>query len=330
MGVGAQSAPISVTTSVPASTPPTLLIAVADDAGAYIYYTAGTGTITNYEWSTDGTIFTAFDPAITTSPVRITGLANDEEVTIYLRSVLTGGFTSAASNSLSVTPTATPSSLGPALLYDAATYSGGSAPVLNSAPGGAVVSGTLSNVSYNSGIAGGVFDFPGSGNITFGTYDFGNLITVCAWVYPRAKASLNGLIATAPGGGGSTNGFKWAWNNFSTSDRAICSEMANGTNMFKPSTVVGIITLGVWQHIAYVYSKVNNTLVFYKNGVAQAVTGIACPPNVRTNFNFKIGSFVEGAYGMNAQLGYLKVFGATLNATDIFNDYNTTKSRFGL
>jgi hypothetical protein len=345
MGVGAQSDPITVTTTVPASTPPTLLLAVADDASAYVYFTEGTGTITNYEWSTDGTIFTAFDPAITTSPVQVPGLNNDEEVTIYLRSVLAGGSTSAASNPLTVFPTATPSSVGPTLLYDAATYSGGSAPVPNSAPGGAVVSGTLSNVSYNSGIAGGVFDFPGSGYINFGTYDFGNLITVCAWVYPRTKASLNGLISTRFSGGGGNSGFTFGWNNYGSTDRALCTEMANGppnNQMFKPSTIGGIIIYSppAWQHVAYVYSKITNTLIMYKNGIAQTVpqilppdtdpSKIACPANVRTSGEFKIGALEDNSFGMNAQLGYIKVFGDTLNATDIYNDYNTTKSRFGL
>lgn len=335
MGVGAISAPITVTTTIPASTPPTLLLAVADDEGAYIYYTKGTGTITNYEWSTDGTTFTALDPAITTSPVRIPGLANGSPATIYLRSVISGGATSNSSNSVDVTPTATPSSVGPTLLYDAAGFSGGSV-VVNSAFGGAVVSGTLTNVTYNLGIAGGVFDFPGNGYINFGTYNFGNLISVCAWIYPRTKSNLNGLLSTRGSGGGGIGGFTFGWNNYNSPiDRALCAEMANGSplnQMDKPSTVGGIIIYSPpeWQHVAYVYSKVTNTLIFYKNGVAQTVTGIACPLNVITNKDFNIGALQDRSFGMNAQLGYLKVFGDTLNATDIYNDYNTTKSRFGL
>ena len=317
---------------IPATTP-TLNVAVPADSSAYIYFTAGTGTFTNYEWSTDGINFTPFSPATTSSPVLVPGLTNGITSTIYLRAVILGGGTSAASFPLQVTPTGTPTLLDAALLYDAANYSG-SGPVLNSAVGGPVVSGTLvADVSYNSSIVGGIFNFPGNGYINFGTYNFGNYVTICAWIYPRAKGSLNGLIATGTSGGGSTNGFKLGWNNYSSSgasDRAICSEMANGSTMNKPSTVGGIITLSTWQHIAYVFDKTANTIIFYKNGMPQTVTGVLCPPNVRTNFNFKIGSLVDGSYGMNAQLASLKVFSAIFNATDIYNDYDTTKSRFGL
>jgi len=230
-------------------------------------------------------------------------------------------------------PPAPPAPAAPlALFYDAALYSG-SGSVPNSAPGGADESGSRTNVTHNSGIVGGVFDFPGNGYINFGTYDFGNLITVCAWIYPRTKVNINGLLSTRGAGGESIGGFTFGWNNYNTSslaDLAICSEMSNGSAMEKPSTVNGIITIGSWQHIAYVFDNTANTLLFYKNGVEQAVTGTACPPNVITNKDFKIGSFQDGNFGMNAQLASLKVFSSILNATDIFNDYNTTKSRFGL
>lgn len=48
------------------------------------------------------------------------------------------------------------------------------------------------------------------------------------------------------------------------------------------------------------------------------------------NVAFRIGSFTDGSYRMNARLGYLKMFNSELSAGDILADYNTTRSRFGL
>jgi hypothetical protein len=72
------------------------------------FFSGGTpdnSAITNYEYSTDGTNFTAFNPAVTTSPVSVTGLTNGQASTLYLRA-LVGTTPGAASAGVSVTPVA--------------------------------------------------------------------------------------------------------------------------------------------------------------------------------------------------------------------------------
>jgi hypothetical protein len=63
----------------------------------------GGASITNYEFSMDGITWTAFTPAITSSPVTITSLTNGVIYTIYLRARNTKG-TSATSLPVSATP----------------------------------------------------------------------------------------------------------------------------------------------------------------------------------------------------------------------------------
>ncbi len=46
------------------------------------------------------------------------------------------------------------------------------------------------------------------------------------------------------------------------------------------------------------------------------------------NAAFRIGTFTDGSYGMNAQLGYLRVFNGLLDATQIYADYDNSKTRF--
>jgi uncharacterized repeat protein (TIGR02543 family) len=85
------------------ATPGNGQVSIAFDAGVNI----GAG-ITNYKYSLDGTNFTAFSPAVTTSPVVVTGLTNGTAYTIYLKAVNAVG-DSAASSSVTSTPRTVPS-----------------------------------------------------------------------------------------------------------------------------------------------------------------------------------------------------------------------------
>ena len=66
----------------------------------------GGATITNYEWSTDGTTWTALSPVDATSPVTIPGLVNDTAYTVSLRAVNSAGPGLASSTSPSFSPRA--------------------------------------------------------------------------------------------------------------------------------------------------------------------------------------------------------------------------------
>ena len=97
----------------PSTTPsaPTSLTATAGDGQATISFTAGSdggSAITNYKYSTDGTNYTVLSPTDATTPITISGLTNGTSYTIYLKAVNTNG-DSAASSSVTVTPSATPS-----------------------------------------------------------------------------------------------------------------------------------------------------------------------------------------------------------------------------
>ena len=101
-------------TSVPPPDAPTSLSSVAGNTEAYILFTQ-TGTITNYEYSTDdGATFLAFNPPQTYSPVNITTLSSDGSTpltngttyTVKLKAV-NSGVSSSESASVNVTPTVT-------------------------------------------------------------------------------------------------------------------------------------------------------------------------------------------------------------------------------
>jgi hypothetical protein len=308
--------------------PPTNLVATAGDGSASISFTVGDdgySPITNYLYSFDGITFIPFDPAVTSSPVTITGLINGTPYTIYLTARNVVG-PSVPSSPVSVTPD---NPLNLALMYDASLYGSNIDTITsNGVTGTNTGSVKVSKLANNEG----VFYFPGSAYYTFPSYNFGNLITVCAWVNPESRTSFNTLIATKLQGSVPTNGFAFGWNNFGSQDRELSCEMANGTAFSKPSTAFNQIVEGTWQHITYVFDNTNtvNTLNFYKNGVLLPNIGESPPANVLVNGVFRIGLMINGTLFMKCQLGYIKVFKSILSDTDILADYDDSKARFGL
>jgi len=112
-GFGTSPAAQNVTqslTSVPQA--PTIGTATPQSASISLTFTEGAsgGTaITNYQWSTDGTTYTALSPADTTSPVIIPGLTNGTSYTVRLKAVNANGVSAASGASNSATPVATTS-----------------------------------------------------------------------------------------------------------------------------------------------------------------------------------------------------------------------------
>jgi len=191
--------------------------------------------------------------------------------------------------------------------------------------------GTLSGVAFNSSIANGVLDFDGgTDTISFSSYNFGNTITTTAWVYPRTEFSINCLMSNC-GANTATNGFKMAWNNWNTSNLAMNFEAGNGSSGGTQSTAINTITLNQWQMITYVFDKTNRTIKFYKNGIEVATASGGTPvANIGTNQTWWIGSIGGNSYQMDANLGELKVYKSIRSASNILDEYNNTKSRFGL
>lgn len=189
--------------------------------------------------------------------------------------------------------------------------------------------GTLSGVSLTTdATAGDVFDFDGgSDRITFSSYDFGNKLTVGAWVYPRTESSINTILANA-GAGLNQNGFKLEWNNWQTTDLKMVIEAGNGSSGNTYTSTNSVVVEDEWQFLTYVLDFENQTASLYRNGSEVASSGTLVT-NINTSAAWNIGSMM-GSYYMNANLGEVKVFKQSLCATDVLAEYNATKTRYGL
>lgn len=107
-GDGIASAESNSVTPVTVPDAPTSLIATPGNAQISVAFTegaSGSSPITNYKYSIDGgTVYTACEPAQTTSPIIISGLTNDVAYTIKLKAVNANGDGAASVESNSVTP----------------------------------------------------------------------------------------------------------------------------------------------------------------------------------------------------------------------------------
>jgi hypothetical protein len=191
--------------------------------------------------------------------------------------------------------------------------------------------GTLSGVSYEGGIANGVLNFDGgTDTISFGTNDFGNTITVTAWVYPRLESSINCLISNCAANT-TTDGFKMSWNAWTTTDYNMNFEAGNGSSGNTSATAINTVVENTWQHLGYVFDKTNRTIKFYRNGSEVAVASGGTPvANIGTNKSWWIGSIGGSSYQMDANLGEFRLYKSIKSSSDILDEYNNTKSRYGL
>jgi hypothetical protein len=325
--------PVSPT---PPLSPPTLLSILSADASAYVYFTAGASvaTITNYEYTFDGT-WTPLSPADTATPIKLTGLTNLQTYTVQLRAVSTDG-TSTASNALTVTPQVATIPTA-ALAYDPndpASYSGGST-VLNVGTAGTMTGTKTAGVDAVQGtaITRQVFDFAGTDSIQFGGYNFGGAFTVTAWVYPRSRFSINGLIANV-GANVAPSGFKIGWNNWNTTNRTMLFEAGNGSTGGADASVSNTVVFDEWQHLAYIVDVANQLVFFLRNGEPVDTASYSNNQTVASigtnNPAFRIGTFTDGSYGMNAQLSILRVYSGARTAGEIQAEWNAERATYSL
>jgi hypothetical protein len=344
-GISPQSNKVSETPSTTPDTP-TLIYSVADNNSAYIYFTNGSSNggsiITSYQYTLDnGATFLNLDSTQLLSPLKISGLINGILSTIKIRAVNIKGPSTTWSNEISVTPSS--GTLRTALIIinanNSLSYKGNNSTSVTSIGTDTLITGTLSStpagvptVGYIMDSISGryIFDFDGTSYINFNTNtDFGNAFTVTAWIYPRDKNSTN-LLFSNGNSGNSQPGFKLGWNTGGTNNKELSFEGVN-TSGVRTVTVSpnNTLELNTWHHVAYVFNKTNNIVLFYKNGIPVSMTNISTVSNIPTlNSTFTIGGATNFNNLMNARLGYLRVFNAELNAPEVYTDFSGARSQF--
>jgi hypothetical protein len=197
----------------------------------------------------------------------------------------------------------------------------------NSYPGGGTVWNDMSGNGNNGTLTNGsTFSFDNGGSIVFdGVNDYVNTTlnidanpnTLCSWCYPTAVTSTSGYGIVLTDNGGWDKGFEI--NN-------SLWQIHVGTNL----TSTGVSAFAnIWQYGCLSYTS--TSMNFYLNGVLVWSGG---SPGVSAGSNVEIGrANYSGGNGSRFFVGKISnvfIYNRALSSTEILQNYNATKTRYGL
>ena len=94
------------------------------------------------------------------------------------------------------------------------------------------------------------------------------------------------------------------------------------------SSIVATITLNQWNNFTYVLS--GNTEFVYKNGILLGSSNLVGTPSYTNTGNLNVGRRNAGTQYINGRISNTLIYNRALSATEVLQNYNALKSRFGL
>jgi hypothetical protein len=196
--------------------------------------------------------------------------------------------------------------------------------------------GTLTNgPTFDSGNLGNI-DFDGT-NDEIRTFDYDldfgtNSFTLSAWIKTsnntqRGKIINKGLSASFPNG---SKGYSIRF--FSIASFSV----GDGTNFTSVDVSnVNDVPNNEWVCFVGVCDRSNLTQYIYINGGVNNTTAVNYTSTTNDDAELTIGSLNRGSYGGNSeffdgQISNVQIYNRALTAEEVFQNYNATKSRFGL
>jgi hypothetical protein len=184
-------------------------------------------------------------------------------------------------------------------------------------------SGSLTN--------GPTFDSNNGGSIVFdGVNDYvdisttpnlTNPLTICAFVNTSVTTGSNQVIY-GPSANGQDN-----WLSISNNNAQIFATQAQDVNNF---SITGTTTIraNAWYHITGIVN--NNVISLYINGVFEAASSVQAFTIGGWNSAARIGQRATGQFPFNGRIANICGYNRALSQQEITQNYNATKTRFGL
>jgi len=190
----------------------------------------------------------------------------------------------------------------------------------------------FSNTNGGSITTDGIDDYINLGNaasIKMGTSNF----TISTWVkiLTQTGTPTYKLIITSKNAAAAAAGYGFAWNN---SVNKFLWSTANGSSsseIFTTNTWSSLVN--VWANIVMIRQNgATNNGHFYINGVYESLASAATVLNVDTTTNMTIANVADfyGDYWFKGTYGITQIYNRALSATEVLQNYNATKTRFGL
>jgi hypothetical protein len=184
------------------------------------------------------------------------------------------------------------------------------------------INGTLTN--------GPTFNTGSGGNIVFdGVDDYVNLGDNSIWDFGQ-----NGTIEMVVRPTNSTiNDRLWCIDNNSSNLDAYLD--STGYNVYMHGAAVGTtfpLTQNQWNYLTVTYTV--GTIQIYINGIARTMTGTTTGYNITNNSinnsNLYIGCYRTLSFNIHGGISLFRIYNCSLSSTEVLQNYNATKGRFGL
>ena len=160
--------------------------------------------------------------------------------------------------------------------------------------------------------------FSGNEYVDFASSAFSaSQFTVTLWVKPATSSLSFAETFIANKGGGGVDGFAlwWLGGNVPAYGSAYV-EASNGTTSNSAISTAGVVTTGVWQHLAFAVDRTVGTATIYLNAV-----NVTSDSVILTDFNvdgaWRMGLFTDGQYPLHAVLDDVRIYDEILRAGDI-------------
>ena len=196
--------------------------------------------------------------------------------------------------------------------------------------------GTLVNgPTFNSGNNGSiVFDGIDDRVSRTSNIDTGQNFTVSAWIFPTLLGTTRRAVVV--------NGYNYVLKNgwaFLTSGFGVNNTffLSIGTDSAYRVAPANTLSLNTWAYITGVVQGGGSSITLYKNGVALSTyAGSLLTSNTITytypqlNVGYRDVGSVNSTDPYTGRIAQTSVYNRALSATEILQNYNTTKGRFGL
>jgi hypothetical protein len=181
--------------------------------------------------------------------------------------------------------------------------------------------GTVVNDPIFNSASRGVFSFDGTNDhITIAdsaSLDVGNFITANVWIYPTI--SNFGVIL-----GKLTSDFSLGWE-LTNSNGSLRSTLRPSTTQF--NIIAGLLGINTWYMVTMTFD--NSTLRLYINGLQTGSTSSGGPVTLNSNESLTIARRNQGNY-FNGNIACVQIYNRVLFQSEILQNYNAIKGRFGL
>ena len=313
------SAPTVTTTAV------TSIAATTASSGGTVTATGGAAiTAQGVCWSTSTAPTTANSKTIdgTTSPFTssITGLTGG--TTYYVRAYATNSAGTSYGNEISFTTTSSMITNGLQLHYDASNPSSypGTGNIWYDLSGNNRNGTLVNNSTFNSTVAGGVLSFNGTNQYISTTYIPNPTCTISIWFYNNLNYSdwNRGIFSTFALG--NYNGFYMGTSNIG-SFRPSLNFWYNGNSSL--SSISSAMAINTWYNITVTSGA--GTISIYLNGVLKNT--ISSSTNHAGELNIGRTRFDSNYW--SGYIGNTMVYDRVLSGTEVLQNFNTIKSRFG-